>query len=165
MMNIRHKSGFTMIELVIVTVLIGLIAALAAPEFAGALQKIRWHSVSNEIVSALRLARSSAIAQQCQYGVEFDIERRTFTVFKDIVNKSSCTFEYGDSVIAVDSIAAEIDYLFASPSDRAICFFANGKAADWGHIMGLHYTDEIYQTFTISVLPATGRVAIEYMES
>ena len=164
-MNIRHKSGFTMIEMLIVTVLIGLIAALAVPEFAGAIQKIRWHSISNDIVSALRLARSSAIAKQTQFGVDFNTENGTITVFKDMVNKSSFTFDWGDSVIATDSIAAEIDYLFASPSDRAICFFPNGRAADWGHIMGMHYTDEIYQTFTISVLPATGRVAIEYMEN
>ena len=164
-MNIRHRSGFTMIELLIVTVLIGLIAALAVPEFAGAIQKIRWHSISNDIVSALRLARSSAIAKQTQFGVDFDTENGRITVFKDMVNKSSFTFDYGDSVVAVDSIAAEIDYFFASPSDQAICFFPNGRASDWGHIMGLHYTDEIYQTFTISVLPATGRVAIEYTES
>jgi len=154
-----------MIELLIVTVIIGLVAAMAVPEFAGAIQKIRWHSISSDMVSALRLARSSAIAKQTQFGVDFDTERGTITVFKDVVNKSSFTFDSGDSVVAVDSIAAEIDYLSVSPIERAICFFPNGRAADWAYIMGSRSTEGLYQTVAISVLPATGRVTVEYLEN
>ncbi len=155
----------TMMELVIVAVIIGLVAAMAVPEFAGAIQKIRWHSMSSNMVSALRLARSSAIAQQTQYGVNFDCENRKITVFRDLVNTSSFTLDHGDSVVSVDSIAADIDYLFVTPSDRAICFFPNGRAADWVYIMGSNLTDDLYQTVSISVLPATGRVSVEYMEN
>lgn len=167
-MRVRRKSGFTMIELMIITVIIGLVAAMAVPEFAGAIQKIRWHSLCSDMTSSLRLARSSAIAKQSQYGVEFDSERRKITVFKDIVNKPSFTFESGDSVISVDTISADFDYLFVSPSDKAICFFPNGRASDWAYIMGSNYSNGdagSYQTMTISVLPATGRVTVEYLEN
>lgn len=167
-MVIRDKSGFTMIELVIVTVIIGLVAAMAVPEFAGSIQKMRWQSLSSDIVSSLRLARSSAIAKQAQFGVDFDSEGRKIRVFRDNVNKPSFTFESGDSVIYVDTITAEIDYLSVSPSDKAICFFPNGRASDWAYIMGTNYSDGdagYYQTVTISVLPATGRVTVEYLEN
>jgi Tfp pilus assembly protein FimT len=145
--------------------MIGLIAALAVPEFAGAIQKIRWHSMSSNMVSSLRLARSSAIAQQSQYGVDFDRDGRKIIVFKDLINKASFTFDNGDSVVSIDTISAELDYLFVTPSDRAICFFPNGRAADWAYVMGSRYCDEMYQTVNISVLPATGRVSVEYLEN
>lgn len=164
-MRTRNKSGFTIIEILIVTVVIGLIAALAVPEFAGAIQKIRFHSASSDVVSALRLARSSAIAKQAQYGVDINMETRSITVFRDMVNRGNFTFDDGDSVIAVDTISAQMDYLDVHPYGRAICFFPNGRSADWGYIMGSSYSENMYQSMSISILPATGRVSIEYMEN
>ena len=164
-MRIRGKSGLTMMELMIVAVIIGLVASMVVPEFAGAVQKIRWRSMSSNMVSALRLARSSAIAKQVQHGVDIDFENRRITVFKDLVNPSSFSFDPGDSVVSVDSIATELDYLFVTPSNRAICFLPNGRAADWVYIMGSKFSGDLYQTVSISVLPATGRVSIEYLES
>lgn len=154
-----------MIEILIVTVVIGLIAALAVPEFAGAIQKIRFHSAASDIVSALRLARSNAIAKQAQYGVDFNMETRSIIVFKDVVDKGNFMFNEGDSVIAVDTISAQMDYLDVHPYGLAICFFPNGRCAHWGYIMGSNYSEGMYQSMSISILPATGRVSIEYMEN
>jgi hypothetical protein len=86
-------------------------------------------------------------------------------VFKDLVNPSSFTFDVGDSVVAQDSIAAAFDWFWASFTNGVICFYPNGRASESGYVMASHYSDELYQMLSISVLAATGRVAIDYVES
>jgi len=165
-MKIKNHFGFTMMELMIVVVIIGVLAGLAAPHFTEAIQRIRWRGTAGDITKALRLARSSAIAQNGQFGVNFDQDSHVVTVFKDLVNKSSFSYdEEGDSVVSVDSVDAHMDYLYPSFASGAICFFPNGRGSETGYIYGTSYGESHYQMFSISVLAATGRASIDYMEN
>ncbi|MBU2625280.1 MAG: GspH/FimT family pseudopilin [candidate division Zixibacteria bacterium] len=164
-MRLKKQNGFTMMELLIVTVIIGLIAAMAVPDFVKSMQKLRWHGTGTDVMTSLRLARSYAISQQRQFGVVFDTSSNHITVFKDLVNPTAFTFEYGDSVVAQDSIEAKFDWFWASFTSGAVCFFPNGRASESGYIMASQYSDELYQMLSISVLAATGRVAIDYVEN
>ncbi len=165
-MRIRSRDGFTMIELLIVVVIIGIVAGLAAPNFAGAIQKIRWRSSATEITKALRLARSSAIAKNDQFGVEVNFDRRRIVVFRDLSNPSAFAFdEFNDSIVSFDTLDANVDEIHSSFSSGAICFFPNGRASESGFIYGHQYSEDNYQMFNISVLAATGRATIDYMEN
>lgn len=155
-----------MIELLIVVVIIGIIAGLAVPNFAGAIQKIRWRSSATEITKALRLARSSAIAKNDQFGVEVDFEKRRVVVFRDLSNPPAFAFdEFTDSIVSYDTIDANVDEIYSSFSSGAVCFFPNGRASESGYIYGHQYSEGNYQMFNVSVLAATGRATIDYMEN
>jgi len=164
-MILKSRNGFTMIEILIVTIIIGLVAALAVPDFTEAMQKIRWHGAASDISSALRLARSTAISQQTQYGVTVDTSSNKVIVFKDIANKSNFAYDFGDSLVREDSISASTEWLWASFTTGSVCFFPNGRASESGWIMASSYTDGMYQMFSVSVLAATGKVAIDYIEN
>jgi len=165
-MRIRGENGFTMIELLIVVVIIGIIAGLAVPNFAGAIQKIRWRSSATDITKALRLARSSAIAKNAQFGVQVDFENRRVVVFKDLSSPASFNFdEQNDSIVTSDTIDANVDEIYSSFSSGAVCFFPNGRASESGFFYGHRYSETNYQMYNISVLAATGRATIDYMEN
>ena len=65
-MNIRSKQGFTLVEIMIVVVIIGLLAAMAIPAF----QKVRANSMEKALLNDGRQI-GAAIQQYCmEYGVD-----------------------------------------------------------------------------------------------
>src|SRR5690606_13313340 len=65
MKRIQSKKGFTLVEIMIVVVIIGLLAAMAIPAF----QKVRASSQEKAIVNNLRQISSAAQQYFLEYGV------------------------------------------------------------------------------------------------
>jgi type IV pilus assembly protein PilA len=63
-MNNKSKKGFTLVEIMIVVVIIGLLAAMAIPAF----QKVRTESVKKTVVNDGRLIGSAAQQYFMEYG-------------------------------------------------------------------------------------------------
>jgi len=59
--RIEQSPGFTLIELMIVVALLGIFAAIAVPSFTGFINNNRTQSASNELLSFLQYARSTAV--------------------------------------------------------------------------------------------------------
>jgi type IV pilus assembly protein PilA len=64
-MNTKSKKGFTLVEIMIVVVIIGLLAAMAIPAF----QKVRTTSQTKAITNNLRQLASAADQYFLEYGV------------------------------------------------------------------------------------------------
>lgn len=64
-MNTQSKKGFTLVEIMIVVVIIGLLAAMAIPAF----QKVRETSQTKAITNNLRQLASGADQYFIEYGV------------------------------------------------------------------------------------------------
>jgi prepilin-type N-terminal cleavage/methylation domain-containing protein len=62
MMNKQRRSGFTLIELMIVIALVGVIAGLAGPYFVDYLQRLR--GIAGELATDLAYARSEAVSRR-----------------------------------------------------------------------------------------------------
>lgn len=65
MKNVRSNKGFTLVEIMIVVVIIGLLAAMAIPAF----QKVRAASQEKAIINNLRQLSSAAQQYFLEYGV------------------------------------------------------------------------------------------------
>lgn len=61
---LRTQRGFTLIELMIVVVLIGIFAAIAVPSFTQFINKSRTQSFNNELLALLQYTRSTAVEQR-----------------------------------------------------------------------------------------------------
>jgi general secretion pathway protein H len=88
--NVRHAgaatrdiSGVTLLELLIVLVIMGFVAALAVPVFHGGVSTTDLKVAAREVAAGLRLARGQAIAQKQQSVLEIDVTARAFRVLPD----------------------------------------------------------------------------------
>jgi type IV pilus assembly protein PilA len=75
MQHIKSKKGFTLVEIMIVVVIIGLLAAMAIPAF----QKVRTNSISKTIINDGRQIGSAAQ----QYFMDNGVATVTFNVSTD----------------------------------------------------------------------------------
>ena len=125
--NSKKTAGFTMIEMAIVAVLVGVLATLAVPMFTRTLPRLKCHAEARNLLSAVRVARSRAIAENIQYGVYFDTNARTYIIFKDIVNQTQYRYNGGDSIVMGPvALDANVVYTGITFSGNSIVMFPPG---------------------------------------
>ena len=161
----RTKSGFTLIELMAVVVVIGIASGMAAPIFDKALQRLRFRGETKNLLSTLRTARSFAISEKDPYGVYVDGNNFTVTLFKDIANLSAHTFETGDSVIRVDTMAHDIVYLFSTFTGSTVVYEPNGTSSGSGYIYVMSDNSSVVNISQLHVLASTGRSKVNYIHN
>ena len=69
----QKKQGFTLLELIVVLVIIGIVAGVAVPRFTGSFDSIRFRKTMNELVYFLREARIKAMSSAEATNVVFDL--------------------------------------------------------------------------------------------
>ena len=159
--KLSFARGVTIIELMTSVVILGILAAMAAPRFHQAFERTRFRSANRDIMSSLRLTRSMAITDKCQYGVSFDYIEQTVTIFKDSINPASYILDEADPVIRLDTLPDEIECLQTDFANSVVVFAPNGSAMFTG---GGNITTKGYSTGTLleyyfNILPSTGRIS------
>ena len=82
--NLSHRrdrlGGFTLIELLLVMALVGVIAAIATPRYAGAISRFNADTTARRVCRDLTLARSTAFGAGTPQSVIFDTGANQYTV-------------------------------------------------------------------------------------
>ncbi len=158
--KLHNRQGFTLIELLITVVIIGLVAALAMPNFTKAWERQKFRGGNGDLISRIKTARSHAISSKIPYGVYIDSDSKSFTIFKDVANLGGRTFDSGDSVISVDTLPSEFEMIYTDVENSVIMFNANGSAdfGGYGSIVTYGCTEQTVSVSQIMVLASTGRV-------
>ena len=68
-----NKKGVTLVELIVVMVIIGILAAFFAPNIAAWLPNLRLRSTARDIVSTMRTAQVKAVSTNLTYRVSFTL--------------------------------------------------------------------------------------------
>jgi Tfp pilus assembly protein FimT len=74
------RRGIALIDLVITTLLIGILAGAALPRFAESLQRHRVQSAAQRVAADLRLLRSQAIATSHSRRADFNTAQSSYTL-------------------------------------------------------------------------------------
>jgi type IV fimbrial biogenesis protein FimT len=156
----RRNRGFTMIELMVVIVVIGITAAMAAPMFTRIIPRIKTKAEARNILNFMREARSRAIAENTQYGVYLNINNRQYILFKDTTNPSTAIYESADST-AIGPITLDPNVVYSSTSfaNNCVVFLPTGAASQSGSVnINSTQSDAAY---SIAVLAATGKCKLQ----
>ncbi|MEE8576943.1 MAG: prepilin-type N-terminal cleavage/methylation domain-containing protein [candidate division Zixibacteria bacterium] len=161
--RLQNKSGLTILELMITTVIIGILAATAVPRFQTAYEKLNFRTAMRDMNSTLRLARSMAVADKGQYGVAFNGSDMTVTLFKDLVNTDGQDLVAQDSIVRIDTLPASIEYLGTDVEGNIFLFRPNGSCrfTGGGLIQTVAHSESLIAIYLSTITPSTGRVATE----
>jgi len=88
-MNRKSRAGFTLIEMLVVMVILGILASLAVPTFSRWYPNYRLRAAAREVYSTFQTARLAAIKEgsATTYGaVTFDTGNKTYRAFIDTNN-------------------------------------------------------------------------------
>ncbi len=89
MLKLKKSSGFTMIELVVIIVLLGILAAFALPRFFD-LNSFQTRATYDEVAGAVRYAQKLAVATGCD--VRFSISANSYALQRPSPNCGSGSF-------------------------------------------------------------------------
>jgi len=74
------SSGFTLLELLVVLVIISLMSVLVVPQLTGSLARMNLQTASKKISASLRYARSQAASEKITYVAIFDFEKNRLSI-------------------------------------------------------------------------------------
>ena len=87
-----EREGFTLMEIMIVVVLIGIMTVLIVPEMKGTYEDTVLRSTGRELINAFKLAYSRSVSFNQAHRVRIDTANARFVVEKQVVERSGETF-------------------------------------------------------------------------
>jgi prepilin-type N-terminal cleavage/methylation domain-containing protein len=158
MKTTKAVSGFTMIEVMTVVAIVGIVVALAAPDFLASMRSLRLGAAARDQVSYLRLARQTAVTESGEVGVYIDSTSQALTLFYDLNGNS--IMDGGDSTfLGPIAFSSDIRYRSCSFPNRTLVFRPNGSASGSG-TLELGSRADSTRSYTVEVLASTGRVKL-----
>lgn len=131
------RHGFTIVEVVLVSVLIGIFASIAIPRYSGSISRRRIEAAAQRIAADLAMARRRALLTDAPQTVTFDIaaDRYVHNGMKDLDGGAA---DYAVD-LAAEPYAARLVYVDLTSSsesagDTAVVFDIYGKPDSEGWI-------------------------------
>lgn len=103
----KKNSGFTLLEVMIVVVIMGVMAAIATPNFFSLLDTIRVGGAAKNLASEMMLAKFRAISENHKYIVTFDVTGNSFSIYSDSDNDYDTIGLESNEIVKTVNIVAD----------------------------------------------------------
>jgi type IV fimbrial biogenesis protein FimT len=141
----RTDRGYTLVEIMVATAIIAILATIAVPNIAGWRAKQRFAAAAGDVHEAIKVARSSAIKDNTTVVIQFQLPNR-FTVFAD--DDGDGTQDTGERTIRTGSFQNDIS-LTTSFSGHRLSF--NGRGMTTASGAGITLSNAVYGSRVIQV--------------
>ena len=100
--RLRHASGYTLIEIAVVLVILGLLFGFSVPSFRAYRQSQMLEAARDNLVGQLRLGRQKAIGMQHEQKLTFSTGANNFTV-EDLATGQALPFTFPNGIVLEDA--------------------------------------------------------------
>jgi prepilin-type N-terminal cleavage/methylation domain-containing protein len=152
----RTAKGFTLTEMMITILIIGIIAVLSVPGFARFLHTWRLAGDADYFASALRTARAAAVTKNISTVFTFDKHNGTFFYFED--NDRDGNLDESEYRSATYRLESGIIFAGHTLSNPTLTFGAMGNTRESGSVT-LRNTDNRMKT--VRIFGGTGNVIVD----
>ena len=119
---LEDERGFTLGELLITIVIMGIVFAIASSSWFGALESRRVDSATNQLVADLRLVHSKATNRLEDWRVDMDADTRNYRTYR----KDPLTGNF--ALVSSSSLPERTEFLPTMSVPTAIVFYSAGGA-------------------------------------
>lgn len=141
------EEGFTLIEMIIVVILMGLLAALSAPAISKSLTNLKLNTSARRLSAVLRNTRSKAIADKKNYEITFNLEEGSYSYPAGNSSKST-SLPDGITFREIEDVGND---------EETIHFYPKGNSSG-GKILLAAETEKF---FRVEVEAISGRVKVK----
>ena len=161
----KRVSGFTLVEILVLIAVLGIIGAIAVPNFIGLTPRMRIKSAARNIVSDMQMAKTKALRDGLTWTIQFDTSNNQYSV----LDGSGSTFKTVN-LSDYSGITLGNDYGERpdepNPGSTDGVTFADDKIpfnSDGTSVSGTVYIkNSDSDTFAVGCLSAAGRVKTWY---
>ena len=150
----RRRGGFSIVEIVIVVMIIGVFGAIAIPRYANSLTRYRADATARRVVADLALAQSAAKQSASQRQVAFNAVNHSYQIQNVKALDSNAPFY--DVDLTQSPYAAQIDSVNFG-GDAVLIFDGHGVPDSTGSVQ-IHVGSEVRQ---INIDADTGEATIQ----
>ncbi|MFH1490187.1 MAG: GspH/FimT family pseudopilin [Pseudomonadota bacterium] len=149
--SVRRRSGFTMVEVLVTIAVIGIAASVAIPAFSVWMANYRLKDGTRSLISAIQLARLTAIKENRSIEIWFWNANETYKAFVD--DDGDKTWDVGERVIIEGTMPEGVDIVscMITNTGNQTMFNNRGMSSEWGYVylkngkgrwqrITLHYT-------------------------
>ena len=182
MNQLNSKLGVSLIEMLTVIVIIGILAAIATPNFSRWKEKYEINGETKKVYFDLLLAHSTSISNNHNVLVTFDPINNSYKVLKDKNNngqedsgetiksvnlENNIQFGFNSGVLDLEGNLVTSSIFFAN--GNTITFNSRGQASTSGSIFLIHKNDigkSNNRLRSINIIQSTGAIeSLEYSSS
>ena len=167
-LRIFTTSGFSLIELMIVILMVTIMAVIAAPSFIQWRQNLMYRDTGRDLVSILREARNSAISTNREHQVAFNIGGGQYQLIRGNSASNSTAWTVIRPWTAVNPgviLMQGSDLTCPNNADVNIEFNPNGTAVNPdGSVLDIRICiqdNAAANRYQVTISPTTGRVRMQ----
>lgn len=152
----RNIKGFTLVELMITISIIGLIAILSVPNYQRFMHGWRLNGETQQLASALRTARSSAVMKNIDVVFSFDTDDGTYSWYEDMNRNGS--LDNGEYESSEFDLGETIEITAHTLSSTTLTFGNKGNTRESGSITLRNVLNNVRQ---VRIFGGTGNVTVD----